>query len=300
MACGTCASTHNRVTTCVKCCAAAPQRKRSSLRLSRCGRGAATAERKTAKPWAHAALWYPSSNCARIPTWRCTPAEDDAGIPSVRSLRERSGETLRPPIRRTARQSASVRGTVATAALARLLRGRRFLRVACRRSLLEQTVDQVAEVNLILQVCIALPKTLGANHAGAVDHHHLGNPETFHRRATQVAVHLLRRGVADRIADSELPRKARHFRPADTVVEGYANGLQTARAQLLVELGNRLCHAQAARTIGEQELDHYHFALETREQYLLARRLDDGEFGRFAGHRPCSDQRRNTKRQENG
>src|SRR3989442_318553 len=89
MACGTCASTRNTVTTSVKCCAVPPQEKRSNLRLSRCGRGAATAERKTAKPWAHAALWYPSSNCARIPTSKCTPAEDDAGIPSVPSLRER-------------------------------------------------------------------------------------------------------------------------------------------------------------------------------------------------------------------
>src|SRR2546422_3506868 len=88
MACGTSASTRNRVTTCVKCCAAAPQRKRSSLRSSRCGKGAATAERKTAKPWAHAARWSPSSNSAKIPTSKCTPAEDSAGIPSVPSLRE--------------------------------------------------------------------------------------------------------------------------------------------------------------------------------------------------------------------
>src|SRR5437660_5678449 len=80
MACGICASTRNRVTTCVKCCAAAPQRMRSNLRLSRCGKGAATAERKTAKPWAHAALWSPSSNSARIPTSKCIPAEDNAGI----------------------------------------------------------------------------------------------------------------------------------------------------------------------------------------------------------------------------
>src|SRR5437879_5366694 len=41
---------------------------------------ARTAEPKTAKPWAHVALWSPSSNCARIPTWKCIPAEDNAGI----------------------------------------------------------------------------------------------------------------------------------------------------------------------------------------------------------------------------
>src|SRR2546425_513088 len=200
MACGTCASTHNRVTTCVKCCAAAPQEKRSDLRLSRCGRGAATAERKTAKPWAHAALWYPSSNCARIPTWRCTPAEDSAGIPSVRSLRERSGEPLRPPIRRTARQSASVRRTVATAVLARLLRGRPFLRVACRRAFFEQAVQQIAEGVLVLQLWIAaLASTLGVDHASPIYHHYLGNVKDFVPRAAQVAVHVVGIGVADRI-----------------------------------------------------------------------------------------------------
>src|SRR5712692_7705113 len=145
---------------------------------------------------------------------------------------------------------------------------------------------------------IAPPGTLGANHAGTVDHHDLWDLETLRRCPTQIAVHPVRRRVAYGIRHVEEPRKRRDGEPADSVVEGYPIRLEAERAQLTVKLVDRRRHAHAVRAIGQQELDQHHFALGAREQALLARRSEELQFRRLTWDRRRSDRERRGKRHE--
>src|SRR6266568_1196861 len=86
--------------------------------------------------------------------------------------------------------------------LVRLLsRGGGFFRAASRSAFNEQRVEEVAKVNLVLEIRLAYRTALCANDALTVDHDNLGNHEAFFFLATEVAVHVVRSGVANRVGN---------------------------------------------------------------------------------------------------
>src|SRR5215831_4675617 len=149
-----------------------------------------------------------------------------------------------------------VTGNISVASLRRLRRNGRTLRFARRRAFFEQLADQIAKIILIRQIRFASRTTLGADHAGPVNHHHLGNLETFRDRTAQVAIHEIRCSEPHGVIEFEKLHQVTYHRLADSIVEDDADRSKTATGHLAVQLVDLLRHAQAASTADQHELDH--------------------------------------------
>src|SRR6266702_1668329 len=86
--------------------------------------------------------------------------------------------------------------------LVRLLsRGGCVCRAASRSAGNAQRVEEVAKINLVLEIPLAYRTALCANDALTVDPDNLGNHEAFFFLATEVAVHVVRSSVANGVGN---------------------------------------------------------------------------------------------------